>query len=828
MDKSSSRSNTLKKFGFGRKTSSSASSSPERKPQTSKTERLRELTEKLKGHKVGSFKINSSRSVSPSIPIPPPLPAPVPPPRKFKRGSNNDISAASSLDDLDAPSSNSSLRYIGKSKSVEPSTTSTSIFARQIKNIQERFLRPNISASNLDSMNKEASPERRKTSSLNDQDIFTKLTRPESRSIVGSYTQKTIPFRSASFSQADVTSGKYVKSDINSLRASLGSKRSMTIDRSPSPSPNLRDSGRTMNESSEIVVENISNESSAKRNSEIDTICEESMTFDDRHSSLNVVQANEVTLETLIEEDPVLSVSPKLTRELQQATTCIIPIPVFECVEKEWSPLPEIHGSEGFHPISHQVTPDVPCVTESFIEVLQDPILDELPKSSSVDQLEIDPFCFPSPKSEQFRLVPQFSASSYSEDESQKRISLIPESTSLSNESHDLKSDSLDIDGSEEITTETPKIDVNENVIGERISLSIPEVELNNVTLQLDEITEKLKETISPQNEICNVVKTQIPQSKEELLHQKSVDSLDEIRISPEIQEVLETVAETLNEEHKFLTNAVGNANINIVSLICPDHDFNNEKTTSNGSKFELLKAAVDSSPEPGSFDKSDIEFPEVRKRHSNENSGSEKSSPNASPNTSIDDKRKLDKSRRRKGIYIQWPAIEKSNDVESFDSSVNEDNNTLSHINTDEKIRRQNYAESKSSRQSESMGSFEPCTPDSDIGNRPPIWPKGPTRRQSLTYQSSDERDDFTSANSPPIRPFRSIFLRSDSVSDNELSDRASSRDRSLPFNEQDLRRYSKRPLRGPYGQMLEAEMKKPNKVCYDGILEELQRSDR
>lgn len=827
MDKSSSRSSTLKKFGFGRKTSSSASSSPERKPQTSKTERLRELTEKLKGHKVGSFKINSSRSVSPSIPSPPPLPsAPVPPPRKFKRGS--DISAASSLDDLDAPSPNASLRHIGKSKSVEPST---SIFARQIKNIQERFLRPNISASQLDSMNKEASPERRKTSSLNDQDIFTKLTRPESRSIVGSYTQKTIPFRSASFSQADVTSGKYVKSDTNSLRASLGStKRSMTIDRSPSPSPCLRDSGsRTMNESSE------NDESSAKRNSDIDTICEESSTFDDRHhSSLNVVQANEVTLETLVEEDPVLSVSPKLPRELQQATTCLIPIPVFECVEKEWSPLPEHGGEEFCNPISHQVTPDEPCVTESFIEVLQDPILDELPKSSSVDQLEIDPFYFPCSNN---RLVPQFSASSYSEDESQqtKRICLIPESTSLSNDSHDLKSDSLDIDGSEEITTETPKIDVNENVIGEGISLSIPEVELNNVTLQLDEITEKLKETIaSPQqNEICNVVKTQIPQSKEELVHQKSVDSLDEIRISPEIQEVLETVAETLNEEHKFLTNAIGNANINIVSLICPDHQDFNEKSTSNGSsKFDLLKAAADSSPEPGSFDKSDIEFPEVRKRHSNENSGSEKSSPNASPNTSIDDKRKLDKSRRRKGIYIQWPAIEKSHEVESFDSSVNEDNSISTHpltkSNTDEKIRRQNYAESKSSRQSESMGSFEPCTPDSEIGNRPPIWPKGPTRRQSLTYQSSDERDDFTSANSPPIRPFRSIFPRSDSISDNELSDRASSRDRSLPFNEQDVRRYSKRPLRGPYGQMLEAEMKKPNKICYDGILEELQRSDR
>ncbi|EAT46715.1 AAEL002100-PA, partial [Aedes aegypti] len=40
-------------------------------------------------------------------------------------------------------------------------------------------------------------------------------------------------------------------------------------------------------------------------------------------------------------------------------------------------------------------------------------------------------------------------------------------------------------------------------------------------------------------------------------------------------------------------------------------------------------------------------------------------------------------------------------------------------------------------------------------------------------------------------------------------------------------LRRYSKRPLRGPYGQMLEAEMKKPSKVHYNEILEELARHE-
>ncbi|XP_021921500.1 rho guanine nucleotide exchange factor 17 isoform X2 [Zootermopsis nevadensis] len=55
-----------------------------------------------------------------------------------------------------------------------------------------------------------------------DDDIFDcvtiRLTKPESRPIVGSYAQRTIPFRSASFSQVDFSSadGKYIRSNIKS------------------------------------------------------------------------------------------------------------------------------------------------------------------------------------------------------------------------------------------------------------------------------------------------------------------------------------------------------------------------------------------------------------------------------------------------------------------------------------------------------------------------------------------------------------------------------------------------------------------------------------
>lgn len=149
-------------------------------------------------------------------------------------------------------------------------------------------------------------------------------------------------------------------------------------------------------------------------------------------------------------------------------------------------------------------------------------------------------------------------------------------------------------------------------------------------------------------------------------------------------------------------------------------------------------------------------------------------------------------------------------------------------------------------------LGSLEPTTPESENSGRLQ-WPKG-SRRQSLTGQSSEEKDDLipnsvhvtvspTAAviptannNATPATPDTQhraplLFSRSDSVSDTESFDRAAPRERcsqSPVPNDTDLKRYSKRPLRGPYGLMLEAEMKKPTKLPYDEILEELNRADR
>ncbi|XP_075227157.1 rho guanine nucleotide exchange factor 17 isoform X2 [Lycorma delicatula] len=114
-----------------------------------------------------------------------------------------------------------------------------------------------------------------------------------------------------------------------------------------------------------------------------------------------------------------------------------------------------------------------------------------------------------------------------------------------------------------------------------------------------------------------------------------------------------------------------------------------------------------------------------------------------------------------------------------------------------------------------------EPQSPE-ETGGRP-AWPSGKwLERPGLVCQSSEERDE----GSPRRRSF--VLLRADSLSEGESDpgrpgtpcrDTASPSPSLFPPSDQSdcegrphtPRRYSKRPLRGPYGQMLEAEMKKP-----------------
>ncbi|KAF6212230.1 hypothetical protein GE061_012751 [Apolygus lucorum] len=109
-----------------------------------------------------------------------------------------------------------------------------------------------------------------------------------------------------------------------------------------------------------------------------------------------------------------------------------------------------------------------------------------------------------------------------------------------------------------------------------------------------------------------------------------------------------------------------------------------------------------------------------------------------------------------------------------------------------------------------------EPQTPE-DVPA--PTWPE---RRPKLIYQSSEEREDDAKCRKVVLSRANSL---SEGESDNGYnSNRGDTPSRGSPslFDLSDSegkpvlkghppRSYSKRPLRGPYGQMLEAEMKKP-----------------
>ncbi|XP_044741700.1 rho guanine nucleotide exchange factor 17 isoform X2 [Chrysoperla carnea] len=147
------------------------------------------------------------------------------------------------------------------------------------------------------------------------------------------------------------------------------------------------------------------------------------------------------------------------------------------------------------------------------------------------------------------------------------------------------------------------------------------------------------------------------------------------------------------------------------------------------------------------------------------------------------------DKSRKRKGIYItKWPS--------HIDDTTKE---ILGGDTLDDTI----YLQGDVPTNNTSSGTDEQCcTPDEWYGTNTTEGPEWPTNKlnnkilvrvDSLSESESEHRDYLTSS-----RP--SIYSDKSDISDCETQQT------NTP------RRYSKRPLRGPYGQMLEAEMKKPD----------------
>ncbi|KFB51822.1 AGAP013193-PA-like protein [Anopheles sinensis] len=630
-------------------------------------------------------------------------------------------------------------------------------------------LRANVSTSNLEGLQvvpKTVGEECRSETALkDDEELFTKLSRPESRTIVGSYTQKTIPFRSASFSQVDYSSGKYIRSALGALKSSLmKGKEQASVDSNTIPrqsqggnkvetarscSPTELCGGATVAPVDDTDVAKLTikktelsinlaplddygrffdermegKDLASNRNSDIETIVEDPVAehienvenAGQLQASISVLEASEMVLESPVEEGiPITPCALAKDDEcLQQATTCLIPVPVYDCVVSEWS----------------TARPSEQWIDASMTEYGR--------YSDALDSIK----------------------------------------------------------------------EVNEGAIGD-ITTALPVEPM----LELEDSVR----SFHPEQ----IVVEQPPQVIEP---QVSVEMSEDGGDGDDLDVMLRTPP---------------------VSIICTEPESNEFTTIVDGSATHKVSVVLG--------DGQDVEVVEVRKRHSNnEDTGDPQSS---RLSNDVDEKRRLESRKsRRKGIYIQWPAIDGNNELESDnndgggastagvdgegsvswnpdnlgqaiekDSSLDLSGESFTDLSGKEPVDREHTVHSPDRY-------LDPTTPDSDPGK--PVWPKS-TRRQSLTYQSSDEKDDLLPVPALPVRSLKTLFLRSDSVSDNE-SDRASSRDRTSASPapggaDADLKRYSKRPLRGPYGQMLEAEMKKPTtKVQYNEILEELTRNE-
>lgn len=178
-------------------------------------------------------------------------------------------------------------------------------------------------------------------------------------------------------------------------------------------------------------------------------------------------------------------------------------------------------------------------------------------------------------------------------------------------------------------------------------------------------------------------------------------------------------------------------------------------------------------------------------------------------PNTQ---EKKRDKSRRRKGIYIsQWPNA--YHPTESIIPQFVEEGNFVSCSEESSNNFKDSITEDTGDFPIWSSPQEEPLSPEEN--NTAPEWPRSqlpscsPDEKDSLKISTRSVhllRSDSLSEGEPEIGKLDQLSLIPSDVSDCES--RLSVGNDSLSGTP---KRYSKRPLRGPYGQMLEAEMKKP-----------------
>ncbi|BFF89044.1 uncharacterized protein DMAD_07886 [Drosophila madeirensis] len=302
------------------------------------------------------------------------------------------------------------------------------------------------------------------------------------------------------------------------------------------------------------------------------------------------------------------------------------------------------------------------------------------------------------------------------------------------------------------------------------------------------------------------------------------------VEVVPEtIQPPVSHAACKVSQTESTLTTAVRSDLVPTISVSRSSEDGDGVARIDDAPQVELATTARNPSAEEPlhckqySHDDLDLSSPELRSSLETV----------ATPRHSTDERqrRHLDNSTKRKGMYIDnadWqapaPAEAEALAVAHRGLALDISVTNLNAIKPEspDAHSSQIYISSPIS----PAYSFELNTPELEKGA--PSWgPTSGSRDKSqllsnFSCHSSEEKDDASSKSLS--------FLRTDSTSDNECDRIARDRITSSPTpssGDYDYKRFSKRPLRGPYGQMLEAEMKKPNRMHFEEILEELRETD-
>lgn len=702
------------------------------KRSSDKLERLREITELLKGSRnstqspVPHGSSNEAVSNDEIRPVPPPRK-----PRTSLTGKNSgsiekfiDTSASESGSPTMSTKFDHSTHEKGEIEAANSTSIGQSTF--HVPTPQQSLidtLRPNTSATNLENLLKTRDKEKTMLPLPEESNHFKgsnrgiSVSNPATPDVMQRPTAntKSIPFRSASFSQIDYSSGKYIRSALGALKASLSKAKSPPLsfscrkDRSDSSSPedakfnectdiwiplkgpcekrndlnlDLIDASATAN----VILEEDSEHSPTSNKSE--TYALEASAMSSSPLPFKTLKAAQVTVDSPRDEGAAMQ---GVDSYFQSASSCLIPLPVYECAHS-----------------------DDALLADKWLnacEIDSESVLLELPNKPLVVESNADD-------------IPAFS----------------------------------------EIQTGKMKLNRNNN----DTSNDHKNYEDGKRNSKIDKLNAKLRR------------KTQSPTL--------DIDSLPAIAVTP--------------------------------------------GSSVSGSSFEEMDNSSSHQP-PKPPDYGSEYGVEVRKRYSNEDkSSNENRSDDSNPSTSTsgtnspkglhDEKRRIDKSKRRKGMYIQWATLDKHNKELNavswtvgdgdMDSSQQSCDRIVPEIDSSgqpiwpigayegrDKSRKNNlnsltcteatspesvYTPSdtldsggksacvRCDENQQTSASCDVFTPDSDCC-REPTWPQRGTaqaRRQSLSLQSSEEKDE---AFSPPThsKPRSKIFLlRSDSISGREI----------------------------------------------------------